>query len=198
MKLVYVGDATFVEKDPEDLTEVAPRQWSPRKSPKVYWYVRFFSLERAGYGFALLEKGPKSKWIDHEEVHEQMFDPTAVAPLTDFREGLELLEKGRLGMLEEYPFVEVTSEEDYNQALAAFLEIKEGPREWSPRTKKTIEEESNWDGPGVYDFRDMTIHAKSVEEYEKDGMEYWAKETLDSAYEDDWQPALQRLLERNL
>jgi len=198
MKLVYVGDATFVDKEPVDVSEAAPREWSPRKTPKVYWYVRFFSLERAGYGLALLEKGPKSKWIDHEEIREQMFDPTTVAPLTDYREGLELLEKGRRGMLEDFPFVEVKTEEDYNTALAQFLDVEEGPREWSPRAVKKIEEESNWKGPGVYDFRDMTLHSKSVEEYEKDNMEYWAKDVLDSSFDDEWEPVLKKLLERNL
>jgi len=198
MKLVYVGDATFVDKEPVDVSEAAPREWSPRKTPKVYWYVRFFSLERAGYGLALLEKGPKSKWIDHEEIREQMFDPTTVAPLTDYREGLELLEKGRRGMLEDFPFVEVKTEEDYNTALAQFLDVEEGPREWSPRAVKKIEEESNWKGPGVYDFRDMTLHSKSVEEYEKDNMGYWAKDVLDSSFDDEWEPVLKKLLERNL
>ena len=198
MKLVYVGDATFVDKEPVDVSEAAPREWSPRKAPKVYWYVRFFSLERAGYGLALLEKGPKSKWIDHEEIREQMFDSTAVAPLTDYREGLELLEKGRRGMLEDFPFVEVKTEEDYNTALAQFLDVEEGPREWSPRAVKKIEEESNWKGPGVYDFRDMTLHSKSVEEYEKDNMKYWAKDVLDSSFDDEWEPVLKKLLERNL
>jgi hypothetical protein len=196
MKLVYVGDATFVEKEPVDLTDTVVRELTLPKAPKVYWYVRFFSLERAGYGLALLTKGPKSKWIDHEEIREQTFDPTVVAPLTEFSEGLELLEEGRRSMLEEYPFVEVTKEEDYKKALAAFLKESEGPREWSPRNK--LEEESNWKGPGVYDFRDMTLHTKSVEQYEIDGMEYWAKDVLDTSEDDDWEETLKKLLERNL
>lgn len=205
MTLVYVGDATFVDKEPVDLAEVAPREWSPRNAPKVYWYVRFFSLERAGYGFALLAKGPKSKWIDHEEIREQMFDPTTIAPLSNFSEGLESLERGRTWAIEEFPFVEVKSKEDYDKALQAFIESRReesGPREWSPRPgeslEKLMEDRSDWRGPGVYDFRDMSLHEKSVEKYEVDGMEYWAKDTLDSAYDDEWQPALKKLLERNL
>lgn len=201
MALVYVGEATFVDKDPVDLTEHAPREWSPRgKMPKIYWYVRFRSLERAEYGLALLRSGPRSKWLDHKEVREVMFEPTAIAPYFQFSEGLSELQSGHKYGFEEVPFVEVENEEDYNLALVAFLENQEGPRDWSPevRKKKRIKEESNWKGPGLYDFRDMTRGAKSVEEYEKDSMEYWAKDALDSSYDDDWEPTLHKLLERNI
>jgi len=201
MALVYVGEATFVDKDPVDVKAHAPRDWSPRsKNPSVYWYVRFPSLERAEYGLALLNKGPKSKWIDHEEIREVTFDPSAIAPLNDFKEALKYLEEGEKSkhVFEEFPSVEVKSEEDYKAALAAFLGIGRGPRDWSPNDEKRLEAESNWKGPGVYDFRDMTRHSKSVEEYEKGDMEFWANDVLDGAYDDDWEPKLQKLLMRNV
>lgn len=200
MPLVYVGDATFVDKDPVDVEAHAPRHWSPRKKSPVYWYVRFRSLERAEYGLALLNKGPKSKWIDSEEVREVTFDSSAVAPLNEFKEALKYLGEENKGkhLFEEFPYVEVTSEEDYKNALAAFLKIHRGPRDWSPKDKNALEDESNWKGPGVYDFRDMTRHAKSVEEYEKDSMAYWADDVLDGAHEEDWEPKLESLLMRNV
>lgn len=201
MALVYVGEATFVDKDPVDVEAHAPRLWSPRsKGPSVYWYVKFPSLERAEYGLALLNKGPRSKWIDHEEVREVTFDSSAIAPLNDFKDAVGYLgeeDKSR-HVFEEFPYVEVTSEEDYRKALAASLGIGRGPRDWSPNDEKTLDDESNWKGPGVYDFRDMTRHAKSVEEYEKDSMEYWANDVLDAAFDDDWEPKLETLLMRNV
>ena len=200
MSLVYLGDATFVDKDPVDVEAHAPRYWSPRQKPHVYWYVRFRSLERAEYGLALLNKGPKSKWIDSEEVREVTFDSTAVAPLNDFKEAVKDLSKENKGrhVFEEFPYVEVTSEDGYKLALAAFLGIGSGPRDWSPRDQEVLEAESNWKGPGVYDFRDMTRHAKSVEEYEKDSMAYWADDVLDSSHDEDWEPKLESLLMRNV
>lgn len=199
MSLVYVGEATFVDKDPVDVEAYAPRHWSPRKKLSVYWYVRFPSLERAEYGLALLNKGPKSKWIDSEEVREVTFDPSAVAPLNEFKEAMEYLRKeDKRYLFEEFPYVEVTSEEDYKSALAAFLRRESGPREWSPDVEELLKRESNWKGPGVYDFRDMTRHAKSVEEYEKDSMAYWANDILDGAFDDDWEPKLESLLMRNV
>lgn len=203
MALVYVGEATFVDKDPVDLKEHAPREWSPRgKMPKIYWYASFPSLERGNYGLAVLKSGPKSAWLDHEEVREVGFDPTAIAPYMDFNEGLSELRKEHQYAFEEVPFVEVKKKEDYDIAFLTWKGI-EGPEEMTSQERRRImdfelKRESNWKGPGLYDFRDMTRGAKSVEQYEIDSMEYWANDLLDGGYDDDWESALHKLLERNL
>jgi hypothetical protein len=208
MALVYVGDATFVEKESIDLKEYAPREWSPRReNPKVYWYVQFPSLERLSYGLAMLKKGPKSKWLDHEEIGEnRFFEP--IAPLWDFSDALKELEvaaakgKDRSHSFEEHPFVEVTKKDDYNKAFILFKGV-ENPEGMTAQERERImrfelESESNWKGPGVYDLRDMTQHAKNVEKYEIESMEFYADQEIDGAHQGDWEPALHELIGRNI
>lgn len=206
MALVYVGDATFVEKEPIDLKEYAPREWSPRDDPKVYWYVQFPSLERLSYGLALLKKGPKSKWLDHKEVGtNRFFEP--IAPLWDFSDALKELEvaavkgKDRSSSFEESPFVEVKTRDDYNKAFILFRRVEN----WEGMTDQErerimrfeLQDESNWKGPGVYDFRDMTKHA-TVEKYEIESMEFWADQEIEGAHQGDWEDSLHELLGRNI
>jgi len=203
MALVYVGEATFVDKDPVDVGEGDPREWTPRYTGSpIHWYVQFPSLERASYGLALLKKGPKSKWLDQEEVGETRFNES-IAQLWEFADALKYLEKKKEKRyaFEENPFVEVKNEDDYEKAFLAWKGIEDASEmTWQERErimKYELAEESGWRGPGVYDFRDMTRHAKSVGKYEIESMDYWAKEVLDSAYDEDWEKAMWDLIRRN-
>lgn len=188
----------------DERVELGPREWSPRaRNLNIYWYADFPSMERVGYGLAILEKGPKSKWIDSNEIGEVGFSEP-IAMLMDIGDALKYLGKGDKGRwaFEEVPYGEIKTKDDYNRALLAAEDV-EGFDEISPGERERIvkfelDKKNYWKGPGVYDFRDMTRSYKSVEEYEKDSMEYWASDVLDSGYEDDWESALRELLERNI
>jgi hypothetical protein len=198
--MIHVGNAVFMEESEIDVSEELPKFWSPRQNVRVYPYVEFPSLERAYVGLALVKeskKGPKEKWIDSVQV-DQMTWENSIAPLTEFREALELLGEGTKWAFEEYPYVEVDTEGDYKKALLAIADEAEGPKEWSPRKK---DEDSGWEGPGVYDFRERppTRVYKSVLEYEMSSMESEADGALEYMFQGDkWKEDLRKLMEDNL
>jgi hypothetical protein len=198
--MIHVGNAVFMDETEIDVSEELPKLWSPRSDYSVYAYVEFPSLERAYGGLALVEKtknGPKEKWVDSVQV-DQMTWENSIAPLTEFKEAVELLEEGAKYGFEEYPYVEVDKEEDYKKALLAISKESEGPKEWSPRKK---DEDSGWEGPGVYDFRESppTRVYKSVLEYEMSSMESEADDVLEYMFQgDEWIKDLKSLVEDNL
>lgn len=203
MALKHVGAGKFVDDEPvseEDLARHAPKEWRPRLKPyRIYPWVEFYSLETAGYGLLATEGTHDAEPAASVEVGEQRFDPSTVAPLAELSEVLETMSKGRRYLVEEFPFAEIKEEDDYDHLLAVCLEVEvpESPKQWSPRVKKRIHKESKWEGPGVYDARDCppTRHSASAEDYELEGMEYWADDTLDYMFQgDEWKESLKRLL----
>lgn len=203
MALKHVGGGKFVDEDPVDVKDAAPREWFPGLERfKVYPWVEFYSLERAGYGLLATEGAHDAEVVATYETGEQIFDPTAVASLMEFKEALEAIEEGARYSLEEFPYSEITQEEDYNRVLAACLGQEVTPpssKDWSPRGEPGPKKETSlWTGPGVYDMRDCppSRSYESVEEFEISSMEYWADDTLEFMFQDDaWRYTLTKLLD---
>jgi hypothetical protein len=204
LALKHVGNGRFVDEDPLSLDEIrkAVPEGMPSIEPyQIFPWVEFYSLEGAGYGLIAIGEGKPSI---SEETGTLGFDPSTIAPLTEFDEMIKTLEEGERFLVEEFPFSEITEERDYRRAVAACLENKEfkaSPLDWSPRDKLRdnvrVKYESQWGGPGIYDMRACPPekHADSVEEYELSGMEGEAGETLDYMFQDDgWKNSLRNLL----
>jgi hypothetical protein len=204
LALKHVGNSRFVDDEPlslEEIRKAAPLEWVPGlERYSIFPWVEFYSLERAGYGLVAIGEGKPSV---SKEVREQQFDPSTIAPLTEFSEAIKALEDGETYLADEFPYVEITEERDYRRAVAACLEIKgskASPLDWSPRDRqdeKRVKYESKWEGPGVYDVRECppSKHAASVEEYELDGMEAEASDVLDFMFQgDEWKDSLRELI----
>jgi hypothetical protein len=172
MSLVYIGGATFVDDDPIAKTA---------EGHQVYAWVEFATAERAYYGLSLHETDYKSRKIDSIQVGVQTFsEPVGVA--SEFEEALDALERGAKYVFEEYPAVEINSEADYKRVLEA---------------QGLEEDEGDWQGPGIYDFRDTPpSFIGTTEEYEIEQMKFWADSVLDYMFQgDEWKEALAELLE---
>lgn len=205
MALKHVGDGRFVDDEPLSLKmirEAAPQAWpSDLERYSIFPWVEFYSLERAGYGLMAIGEGKPSV---SEEVREQQFDPSTIAPLTEIAEVLKTLEAGERYLVEEFPFSEITEASDYRKAIAACLKIKDfevSPLDWSPRSTSRdgmrVKYESQWTGPGVYDMRECppAKHADSVEEYELESMEAEADDVIDYMFQgDEWKESLRDLI----
>ncbi len=202
MAVEHVSGTLFMDSDAisaEDILAKAPKDWFPGLSRfNIYPYVEFSSLERAYYGLAAVKGGPASKWIASAAMGTmEMENP---APLTEFSEALQLLEDERDHLFEEFPFVEVTNEDDYNRALAVILDvpIQKSVKDWSPIVKAKLEKESSWMGPGIYDFRDEppTHHVDTVEAYEIEGLGFEADSILEYMFQgDEWKKTLREVIQ---
>jgi hypothetical protein len=181
MALQHVGGGRFVD-DPlteDEVRRAAPKEWTPRlRGLQVRPWIEFVTLETARYGLLLSDL--EGREIDSEKVGRETFtDP--IAPLTLFQEAFDLVRR-ESRLLDEYPFVEVETQEQYDLVREA-----------------QAVGESEWEGPGVYDFREQppTRHAESVEAYELEGMEFWAGEVLEGMFQgDEWKRTLLELLRR--
>jgi hypothetical protein len=199
MALVNVGGSVFVDEAKVDFEKLPPKDWFPGMADlAVYPYAKFPSLERVEWGLALTEGRPTDKWLDWQKVGDDRFNEP-VAPLIDIKDAQRLLDLGRQGALEENPFAELQDEDDYLELLAT--QMREGIRgieTWPADKLERVRDESKWMGPGVYDLRDMTRHKESVEEYEREGMAFWADHIVDEMfYDDKWVQELKDLLFRN-
>lgn len=152
----------------------------------MFIYVDFPSLDRAHVGFYLTKSGPKDPEIDSVKVDTTGFDPSNVAPLTDHSEAVKMLKSGDFQPFAEYPYVEVASKEAYDELAGA---AGADPHEtWE------------FDGPGVYDFRDKppTKSYDSVEEYELQGMQSAADDCIEFVFQsDEWKTAADKLAKAN-
>jgi hypothetical protein len=180
MALQHVGGGRFVD-DPlteDEIRRAAPKEWTPRlQGLQVRPWVEFVTLETARYGLLLFD--PEGREIDTKTVGRDRLSPDGVAPLTLFEEAFDLVRR-ESRLLDEYPFVEVETKEKYDLVREA-----------------QAVEESGWEGPGVYDFRERppTRQAESVEAYELEGMEFWAGDILDGMFQgDEWKRHLRDLL----
>lgn len=160
MSVKQVKDDTFVDTD------------SLEGYNNIYPYIWFPSLERVVYGLFKTVGGPEDEEIDSVEVGGHPCEP--IAPLTDFGMASDMLDSEYA--FEEYPFVELEYEEDFNEAA------------------RIINKDADWEGPGVYDFRDMSKAYESVEEYESEALEQEADMALDFMFQgEEWQDAAKEL-----
>jgi len=205
MTIVHIPDtATFIDDKPVE------------EHPEIHPYVEFPSLERASYGFAHVEKaGRRYKVLDSREVGETGFEPIAL--FFEFRDALGELENrlyaeeaGKTlhgpwwSIFEESSMVLIDDKREYDDAMkvAETLDrrnelrlhqqrvetaIAEGLFSSSPREREYKKKESEWDGPGLYDFREFpfTRSYGSVSEYEISVMKDEADNILEYMYQGD-------------
>lgn len=188
-KLLYRGDGVFVDDEPLDLAKMLPKDWSPvLRKVSVYWMVQHPTTHRTYQTLAVIKGSPKKgKILDSVDLYTNEWEESN-APLTDLGEAIEMYRRKQDFIFEEFPYVEVETEEEYNLAISGH---RTGPKDWSPKSP-----DSAWSGPGVYDFRDRppTRAYKSVEEYELEGMEERARQVMDTTYDDDYKKPLKKLL----
>jgi len=171
-KLTYLGEDTFVDPDAVE----APEGSDP--VPHIYAYAHFPSLERVSYG--LMRTKGKATDEEIESVKVGSYGMEVLAPYREFKDALEELEDGSRHGFEEVPFVEVETHDQYEEALEV---IDLAPSD------------SDWKGPGLYDFRDDPPSFQgSVEAYEQKEMERAADEAIDFMFQgDEWENAFHEL-----
>jgi hypothetical protein len=179
-KIEHIGNGVFVDLDPVDSPDGAADP-----DVRIYAYAEFRSLEHVSFGlartgssgFRTRTKG-KESFNDYEEVGEYGMEP--LNPFMYFDDAMEDVRRGSKFAFEEVPFVEIESEEQYEEALDA-LDVEGHP----------------WEGPGLYDFRDSPpSFAGTVEDSELEAMEYAADDALDFMFQsDEWEEAYARLAE---
>jgi hypothetical protein len=203
MALRHIGNGTFVDDDPMDVSEVVTEDL---KGWKFYPYVEFASLERAYAGFILSKKAPgKSQHYQGQQFRNQLERPTiwenSLAPILEFSDALaELkLERRHRNLYEELAYVEVIDKKAYGILLGA--EHQElGPKDWIPGKGRKAYDWSSWKGPGVYDMREVPPERvyRSVEEYERECMEDAGRDVLEDMYQgDEWKELVTQMVDEN-
>ena len=173
MAIEHVGQGTFIDTERVDPPEGAPRA-------NIYAYAFFRSLEHVEFGLTLTEGGPRAEELDVYKVGQYGMEP--IATFWEVGHAIDAIEREKdVRYFEDDPFVEVTSEADYIAVLDA-LDV----------------EESAWEGPGLYDFRDAPpTYAGSVEDYELEEMKDAADQAFDFMFQgEEWEDAYRDLAER--
>lgn len=148
----------------------------------VYAYARFRSLEHVAYGLYRTTGGPRDEEIDSEAVGQYGMEP--LAPYWEFKDALKEVRGDSKFAFEEVPYVEVASEDDYDEAVDAIDPdfVDSG-------------EPTGWEKPGLYDFRDSPPSFQgSVEDYELDEMKRAADDAIEFMFQgDEWEDAFTSL-----
>lgn len=180
------GDAVLdaIESLPASATKNLRTWVEEARSTRVYGYVEFSGgLMHVYYGLMLTAGGPRDEVLSSEQVGS--YETSDVAPYWYASDALKNLGRGAepdTFAFEEQPFVEVDDEDDYNEALE-LLAIER--------------EDSKWEKPGMYDFRDSPpTYVSSKKEYEREGMKDAAERALQDMFSsDEWENVCVTLLE---
>lgn len=175
MAIKHTGNAHFIDTDPVEAPEGAPQV------PDVYSYADFRSLEHVSYGLVRTTGGWNGDEIDSVEVGQYGMEP--LSQFWEFSDAIKEIESGGSTLFEDVPYVEVETEEQYNEVLDA-LELEE-------------DEEGDWQGPGLYDFRDNPpSYQGTVEENELEDMERAADDAFDFMFQgEEWEGVYKELAE---
>ena len=180
-KIIHTGGGIFVDTEPV----AAPDGMDDDPNVHIYAYARFRSMEHVAYGLFRTTGGPEDEEIESEKVGEYGMEPRA--PYWQFNDAMDELERGgrgkrsgRLYAFEETPYVEVTDEEDFDTALEAL---------------GLDPDDSAWEGPGLYDFRDEPpTFQGSVEEYEEESLTEEADQAIEFMFQgDEWEDTYRAL-----
>jgi hypothetical protein len=181
MAIIHVGNARFIDGDPAG-TGQPPLD--------IYPYADFRSLEHVSFGLVLTTGGPEGDEIDSVQVGQYGMDP--LAPYWEFAVALDEIEGANRAKrsserykFEEVPYVEVETAEDYDEALKA-LGVED-------------DEEGDWRGPGLYDFRDdPPTFQGSVEKHELEEMTMAADDAIEFMFQgEEWQEAYEKLAQED-
>lgn len=211
---IYVGDATWIDDKP-----VTPKDWkSARTVGKMKWrnptlkaaewldqnpeglaihpYAEWPSLERVSVGLALVrKKGKKVEVVDQVELKEIGYgEPRAfVHDIKDIADAGPYL-------FEEYPFVEIGNKDDWD--VLADIHRTGYINQWGEGEYK--KRGIKYQGPGVYDGRDMGKAYKSALDYEMSDLETESDDVMDYIFSggllrsdlqgDEWVKAFETLL----
>jgi len=149
---------------------------------KIVPYAEFPSLERVSLGLALIyttqqelkdikvKKGER-KVLDSIELREVPYSE----PFVRYTEAYDLEGDEGSYVFEEEPFVNVGGKKDWKKLKESHDSAYGSYRKkqgWDPVA-------AEYEGPGLYDARDMSRQYKSVEEYELSAMETQADEMID-------------------
>jgi hypothetical protein len=156
------------------------RAWvEEARATRIYAYVDFRGLSSLTYGLMITVGGPRDEILARKKIG-WTDSGWSFAQYWDFRDALDSV--GKKYVFEEDPFVEVSEEDDYNEALEAMeIPLKDG----------------EWVKAGLYDFRDHPpTYSGTVETYERESMKYEAERALEDMFEsDEWKTVCVRLLE---
>jgi hypothetical protein len=156
-KLIDAGDGMFIDPEPVAAPDGMP-------DAHVYAYAQLHSLERVSYGLLLTTGGPEGEEIESMKVGAYGMEP--LAPFWEFGDALKELERD--GSFEEVPLVEVTSNEEYNEA--GLYDFRDDP----------------------------PTYAGTVEEYEQEEMANAADEAIDFMLQgDEWKEIYRELTAAN-
>lgn len=145
----------------------------------VYAYVAFFRNDNVSYGLLLTKGGPLDEEIEYEEIGEYNLSED-FAKRRDFDAALREFENSypkQRQRFEDVPFVEIVREQQYNKLLSE-MGLEDG----------------DWNGPGLYDFRDEPpSYAMTVEEYVAACVKEEAEQALSNVFEEDLDEACRTL-----
>jgi len=210
MAVVHLGNAVFIDKTP-----ITPADWRGERRLRKRWgtptqraiewldeamargekvsinpWVEFPSLERAYVGVALMMDGQVRDTITLKEV--PYFEP--MAPYLPYDLIDSELKDAKPWMFEEMGWVEVRDKDDWESLLEAHK---------TAYKKEDEDDRYEYDGPGLYDGRDMTKAYDSVEDYEESVLEDQATELIDYMFSggllasdlkgDEWAKAFEKL-----
>lgn len=186
------GDAVLdaIESLPASETKKLRAWVEEARSTRVYAYVEFSGgLMHVYYGLMLTSGGPRDEILSSEQVGT--YETNEIANYWYFSDAIKLLGKGAEPdehAFEEQPFVEVTDEDEYDEAFE-FLETSPGPHH---RRNNRM-----WKKPGIYDFRDSPpTYVSSKEDYERESMKEAAERALEDMFSgEEWESACVTLLE---
>jgi hypothetical protein len=188
MAVIHLGQAVFIDDDP-----ITPKRWAESESAQIRfkkrwrsetqqamdWFdrmaeekglsihpwVEFYSLERAGVGIALVKD--EKEVVDHVELREvPYFEPINTGTPAEY------LEDDSGFMFEEYPDVIVENKADWERLFQVHKNHYE-KKEWG------AVEDAEYDGPGVYDGRDMSKFSDSADDWELGALQDQADQLTD-------------------
>lgn len=193
MGIKHLGQAVFIDDDPiqpADWKKALPgakrKRWGTAGEHAVGWfermaseeglsihpYAEFMSLERAEIGLALIKDGKET--VDSHSLKTVYY----AEPMVRYTEASMLEGDEKSWAFEEEPFVEVTDKKDWQKLLeshtSAYGELRK---------------EYEYEGPGLYDARDMSKGYDSVEEYELSYMEDEASNLVDYIFSGGLMPS---------
>lgn len=215
MAAIHIADATWISSEavtPKDW--VAPRKkmsWR-RKSPKtaevekwlemgkkglaIHAYADWPSLERVQVGLALVKReGDGLEILNTVELKEiQYNEPRGMV------HELENIRGAGAYVFEEFPFVEIRNKDDWD--VLADIHRTDYVKQWGEEEYK--KRGIKYQGPGVYDGRDMGKEYKSALDYEMSDLETESDDVMDYIFSgglmpsdlqgDEWVKAFDTLL----
>jgi hypothetical protein len=181
MTIEQTENGIFIDTEPV----AAPDGSEAGPGVHIYAYARFRSLEHVAFGLYRTTGGPEDEEIDSEGVGQYGMEP--IATYWEFNDALKELEGDSHHAFEEEPFVEVDSEDSYNEACEAlgYEDTYGSDGAWP----------SDYKEPGLYDFRDdPPSYVSSVEDYEVSEMKNAAERAFDFMFQsDEWEDAYREL-----